>query len=715
LNRKTEISARLSQTEQLIVPIRTAAARAGLILMLILSMGASVCAAAEGTARHHLQVELAPEKQMLRAVDRITVEKSTGDHLEFALSPRAEQINVTVNGEVQKFDFEDGRLTVSPAVGEKNRALQITIRYAAVFDDPVPVRPVNADNPGYGVSATISDHGTFLLAGSGWYPQWVAGPSTYTLKVLAPEGMLSVTAGKSQGHVTRDGKTESSWLIENPVEGLSLSVGTYKVREKKVGNITAATYFFAKSDYLAESYLEATARYLTLYQNLFGPYPFEKFAVVENFFPTGFGFPSYTLIGSSVLRLPFIVHTSLGHEIAHCWWGNGVLVDDNGGNWSEALTTYVADYLYREMKSPEEARDYRLQILRNYATLVKPAQDFALEQFQSRHDPITKTVGYDKGAMVFHMLRRQLGEEAFWGALRDLCRYRMFKATSWKDIQNAFEQRGHRSLDKFFDQWVDHKGAPRFYLDAVQSIPTGSSWQIKGVIVQDSPLFSFDLDLLLECQGQNISTTLRISGKETPFQLASNGMPLRLVADPDCNILRRLFPVEIPPTINAIKNSSALLVVLSADLEPQVKSAARTLILSLGLKNYEFAAEDTINREQLLNRDILMIGYPQDKALLRNLPDAVEIGPALFRLNRKTYRQSSDVFFGVFAHPISEDRVAALFYPLSSDRVDDIARKITHYGKYSYLVFENGQNRIKGFWPIKRSPLEYRWKEPVAE
>jgi len=70
------------------------------------------------------------------------------------------------------------------------------------------------------------------------------------------------------------------------------------------------------------------------------------------FFPTGFGFSSYTLLGSSVLRLPFILSTSLGHEIAHCWWGNGVYVDYESGNWSEGLTTYVSDYLYTEMESP---------------------------------------------------------------------------------------------------------------------------------------------------------------------------------------------------------------------------------------------------------------------------------------------------------------------------------------------------------------------------
>jgi hypothetical protein len=575
------------------------------------------------------------------------------------------------------------------------------------------IRPLNADNPGYGVSATISERGSFLLAGSGWYPQWVAGHSSYTLKVIAPEGMLAVTAGQLKGHKTGNGKTESTWLVSDPIRSLSLSVGAYIFREKKVGSITAATYLFPETDHLAEAYLAATANYLDFYQDLFGPYPFKKFAVVENFFPTGFGFPSYTLIGGTVLRLPFIIRTSLGHEIAHCWWGNGVLVDYDGGNWSEALTTYVADYHYKAMKSAEDARGYRLQILRNYATLVKPARDFALKQFQSRSDPITKTIGYDKGAMVFHMLRRQVGDEAFWGALRDLYRDRLFKTTSWTDIQKAFEARGQQSLKNFFDQWVFHKGAPRFYLDAVQTRRTGGIWQIEGRIVQESPPFSFDLDLLLESQGQTDSRTIRVSDRETPFQITSESMPLRLVADPGSQIMRRLYPIEIPPAINAIKSASSVLALLSADLEPRVKSAARTLVLSLGLKNYTFAEENNIKREQLHGKDILMIGYPQNKALFRHLPDQIAIAPESFVLNEKTYKQSSDVFFGVFAHPFSENRIAALFFPLSSHQAENVARKITHYGKYSYLAFENGQNRAKGFWPVEQSPLEYRWK-PVG-
>ena len=106
-------------------------------------------------------------------------------------------------------------------------------------------------------------------------------------------------------------------------------------------------------------YLQSSREYLELYQELFGPYPYEKFAIVENFYPTGYGFPGWTLLGSSVIRLPFIRTTSLPHEIAHTWWGNAVEIDYSSGNWGEGLATYVADYYLKELHAPAEALEYR--------------------------------------------------------------------------------------------------------------------------------------------------------------------------------------------------------------------------------------------------------------------------------------------------------------------------------------------------------------------
>ncbi|MGD8991314.1 MAG: M1 family aminopeptidase, partial [Desulfobacterales bacterium] len=624
--------------------LRITTAATAVILAITFAVSVSTTRAAQGGAHHQLTVELFPNEYRLQVQDQVRIDAGPPDSLTFKLTPRAKHLKVTKNGKPLKFDFEDNLLKVNLHPGNQNSATQISIGYSAVFDDPAPVRPVNTDNPGYGVSATISERGSLLLAGSGWYPRWTGGDSTFELKAIAPRGMLAVTAGQLQGHQTQNGKSVSTWRIKDPIRGLSLSVGPYIVRQKKVGKIAAATYFFKETDHLAGAYLEATARYLKLYQDLFGPYPFDKFAVVENFFPTGYGFPSYTLIGGRVLRLPFIIHTSLGHEIAHCWWGNGVLVDYASGNWSEALTTYVADYLYKEMKSDTEARLYRQQILRNYATLVKPVQDFALHQFQSRHSPTTKTIGYDKGAMVFHMLRRQLGDDAFWGALKDLYRDRLFKPTSWIDLRKAFEVRAKRSLAKFFDQWVFRKGAPQFQLNAVRSRQTGDTWTVEGHIVQRNPEFSFELNLALQSRDQIISQNIRVTDKETRFQIVSPTRPLRLQADPDADILRKLFPGEIPPAINSLKSSRSLLVLMTDHIEPDVKSATRMLLRSLGIKQYKIAKESTLDPTSLRQKDILIVGYPNRKELLVNLPVQVAIKPTSFTLNQITYDRSADIF-----------------------------------------------------------------------
>jgi aminopeptidase N len=101
---------------------------------------------------------------------------------------------------------------------------------------------------------------------------------------------------------------------------------------------------------LARPYLDATADYIRFYSQLIGPYPYAKFALVENFWETGYGMPSFTLLGSKVIRLPLILHSSYPHEILHNWWGNGVYVDTAGGNWSEGLTSYLADHLIREQQ-----------------------------------------------------------------------------------------------------------------------------------------------------------------------------------------------------------------------------------------------------------------------------------------------------------------------------------------------------------------------------
>ena len=138
-----------------------------------------------------------------------------------------------------------------------------------------------------------------------------------------------------------------------PAEAIELIAGPYQVEERILHRegadpLRVRTYLHAEIADLAKEYLSAIGGYVDLYSRWIGPYPFTEFSVVSSPLPTGFGMPTLTYLGVDVLRLPFIRQTSLGHEILHNWWGNGVYVDFRRGNWSEGLTAFMADYAYRE-------------------------------------------------------------------------------------------------------------------------------------------------------------------------------------------------------------------------------------------------------------------------------------------------------------------------------------------------------------------------------
>jgi hypothetical protein len=586
----------------------------------------------------------------------------------------------------------------------------LAIHYEGIFDDALPHAYASMDNPGFGVTGTITPQGCFLQPGAGWYPEIPGSRPSFLVRVEAPEGIVAVTAGKSLGRITDRGRTISRWAVERPSEGLSLSAGPYKVRKRKVGGVTASTYFFPETDHLAPDYLDATARYLTLYQDLFGPYAFDKFAVVENFFPTGYGFPSYTLLGGRVLRLPFIIRTSLGHEIAHCWWGNGVQVDYTAGNWSEGLTTYVADYLYQERSSPEDAKKYRLQILRDFATLTRSQKDFPLQRFRSRYDVLSKVIGYGKSAMVFHMLRTRMGEEAFWGALRDVYRERLFLPTSWEDLQKACERRVGRPLEVFFRQWLSRTGGPRLSLTDVQATPRGRAWVVRGTIRQEDLLYDLELKVRLETGAGAVEETVQVSKAHTPFTLESTARPNALWVDPDYHVFRQLDLSEIPPSINSIKSAPSVLVILAEGVSAGGREAATRLVSSLGLKDARWIQESELSAEHLQENHLLVVGRPRTRKLLPDTVQGLSLARDGFVLDETAYLHPQDALFAVYPHPTSSGTIG-LFLPLSEQVGRQVVHKITHYGKYSYLAFRNGENVNKGTWPVGASPLAHVWSK----
>ena len=686
--------------------------RLALICLLVLAVMhsiAGVVTATDSTAVHDLTIRLVPEKSELEGLDQIRIQRPGNGPVHLVLSPHARIQAVRIDGHDHPYSFNRGRLTVNPDHSQSTLNVDLSLQYTCRFDDPAPVRPVNTDNPGYGVSGTISASGTFLLSGAGWYPRVADARQSFLLTVDGPDETVAITAGRRLSIDRQGARTVSRWQIDNPLEGLSLSAGPYVVEKRTLNGLTATTYFFPANQVLAPRYLEASLRHLKRYNDLFGAYPFDEFAVAENFFPTGYGFPGYTLMGGRVLRLPFIPETSLPHEIVHSWWGNGVLVDVASGNWCEGLASYTADYLIKEQTSSRAATDYRRQALRNYATLVSPTTDFPLSRFRSRTDPATKAVGYDKSAMVFHMLRKEVGEAAFWAALRDLYGQFRFKHASWKNLQERFEKQTGRSLDSFFRQWVYRQGAPQIKLENVRLVKGSQGYRTVGRLVQDTPLYDITLELALDTDEGPVGQSIRLSERLTEFEITSPTRPRSLTADPDHHLFRRLSPEEMPPTVNTMRGSTSVVMVIADRLGQRGDAIALHFSESMGLDNVRMVHEADFIAAQAEAVNLLFIGLPDQPEALGLFPRDLALAPKTFDAGGQHFDGLGDVLFAVARHPEHPGKNVALLHTLSAEAADQAALKIPHYGRYSYLAFSDGQNRIKGTWEVNASPVMVRW------
>ena len=300
-----------------------------------------------------------------------------------------------------------------------------------------------------------SSAGSFLPAASLWYPQ-LADAFTYSVRLSLPADQRGLVAGRLVAE-TLPAKPGERYVAQfeftQPTDGIDLMAGPYVVREKLVPRerdepLRLRTYFYSDLESLAESYLEDSARYIALYSQRIGAYPYAGFSVVASPLPTGLGMPTLTYIGAQVLKLPFIRATSLGHEVLHNWWGNGVYVDYGKGNWSEGLTTFMADYFYKERESADAAREMRLSWLRDFAAVPEGAH-LPLTAFRSRTHGAEAAVGYGKSAMVFFMLRDAIGEEAFHRGTRLVWERHRFKVAGWDDLRQGF-RRSERAFARGF-------------------------------------------------------------------------------------------------------------------------------------------------------------------------------------------------------------------------------------------------------------------------
>ena len=607
---------------------------------------------------HDLSVTIEPSSHRLHVMDRVEL-RAAGEQKRVAVRLNKHLVVawVSQNGKLLSFHPHELSATASVPTGESpgpdarrtheiivelNRAAKddekivLDFDYAGELNDlPKEPRHLRFVTPSE-TSGHIGPEGVYIGPETAWYPDLADSLAVYRVRVTTPPKWETIGQGSMSGRDVTPAGTITAWDTRTPAEGLTLTAGQYMITTRMCDGIETATYLYPEEHSLAELYLGSACSYLRAYTALLGPYPFPRFSVVENFFASGLGLPSYTLLGTGSIRRRYIQPYALGHEIVHSWIGNYVY-NDHGGNWVEGLTTYLANYYWYELQGDrEKARDERRLMLFTYAVYVSPQRDYPIAQFKQKVDQRDSAIGYSKAAMVFHMLRREIGDEAFFGALKQLVARYGGRHTRWGDLETLFSKTASRDLHPFFAHWIEQSGA---------------------------------LSL-------------------------SDG------ADPDFNLFRRIPRTELPAMLNLFVTDPQRVIILpSGDtkvLEPYRQIAER-VSMQEGVKTW--AASDT-ELPRLDSASILLLGGPAAGPVFnwanKALPEGTKMEPEGFRIGGKEYRGAGNALLLSVRNPDDPTHVVSIFYGLAPDAASAIAPLLFFYGWNTYVVFENGKVISRG-------------------
>lgn len=503
-----------------------------------------------------------------------------------------------------------------------------------------------------------------------WHPQ-PEGLCMYRLSVELPES-YTVISEADEVNVERNFLSKrTDFVIHNPLEKITIAASK-DFTERKISSdgIEIYTYFRNENNDLSDEYLKKAAEYFKIYNSMIGPYPYKRFSIVENILPTGYSMPTYTLIGARVLRLPFILETSLGHEILHQWFGNSVYVMENEGNWSEGLTSYLADHLYSLRKGEDVL--YRKNILQDYLTYASDNKELSPSEYKiGGGNKKERAVGYGKVLMFFHMLRLYVGDDVFAKSLRELYTDFRFKKTAYSDFKRIFEKYYGKDLSHFFNSWLNSRGLADFSIQDSEISKNSSGYKLKFSIVQNGDnIRSFQTHLSVYSNGKNTRYKIRVNEKSETYTIHLNEEPDRALLDEDFSIARRISSEEQSPRIADLLNGIPAVIVVPQGLENKYNSLSGyfpDVKISSSLEKSEYSKTIII----------------ADKSS--------RYAPWFFS---KTEQPDGDSL-EVAKNPFSENNYTILIHANSEDSLMQMMKKISHYGKYSTVVFQDGKNILK--------------------
>jgi len=439
---------------------------------------------------YNLTLALDPERAAYQGSLKLrftNLEETALDSLHFRLFPNGGKSYG--NGALEVNAVTSGGQSLETALTLNDSVLEVVLQEPAAPGETKEIAmefsgeiPVNFQGGGYGIFNASED----VVVLSGWFPLLAVyddegwnldpvsgiGDSVYSdmayfdVWVSAPAGWELIGTGFQINPEDPQDLEVGRLFISGPARDFLLVAGTeYNLVSGEYQGVTVNSYFLPGDRAGGERALRVTGGSLEIFNELFGSYPYRELDVIEipMRYAAGVEFPGVSLLGESIYDSPGSTWfaTVAAHEAAHQWWYHLVGSDVINEPWlDEALTTY-SSLLYFEDVYGEQAYQQMLTYYREvYQSAVERNNDHPVvedlayfEDSPSRRSAYSPIV-YSKGAVFFHELREQIGEEAFFAALREYYRDNRYRIGTPEELLGSFEEEAGQELESLYQQWL---------------------------------------------------------------------------------------------------------------------------------------------------------------------------------------------------------------------------------------------------------------------
>jgi hypothetical protein len=426
------------------------------------------------------------------------------------------------------------------------------------FDYAGPISSED-DSPTKGVRfANMDKTSAYLLLPARWFPltNYTSNRYTGTFKLIVPDTFVVVGTGKADSPVAQPAlgrgdtaKFAYTFHCDKPGRVGTFVAGSLQFSPVQTEGLNTSVYTPPAQASTANSYATSLSHIVSYFSESFGGLEAEPswtIAQLPDGTLQGYAAPGLLLVSARQWTTK-ANERMLSQLAAEQWWGERVMPATIADTWiTDGLSRY-AEAMYAEQSDGVAGLHKALEDFAVGALMYEDTAPIAQSQRLATFSNEYRSVVSDKGALVFHMLRTELGDDAFNSLLHDFYKkyegktatIPEFEAMAKTKVPPPVKGQPPINLTSFFAQWLNSTGIPEFRLEYI-TYRTPKGFKVVGKIHQDLDTFRMPVEIRVDTEGNPEFKKLLVSGTTSDFTIETFGRPKPngIVIDPNNNLLK---------------------------------------------------------------------------------------------------------------------------------------------------------------------------------